>query len=562
MFHPLPTRTMKLRTAFASQLFTVALSACATGVAPAPTPVPMQATAVAARPVTPPTEAPANWQLLDETADGVPGMSAEKAMRELLRTRTPKRIVVVAVIDGGVDTAHVDLRANLWLNPKETAGNHADDDGNGHIDDVRGWDFIGGADGRDVHWDTYEVTRLYAACKRATDAGSAPPSAASTPVDRAQCGKITEEFDRKRGEAQGTMQQIKQIEQAFSRVVPALRAAIGGDSLTTASVRAFKPVDAQLEQAKRIYLQLADRGITQKVVEDAAKATETQVKYGLDPSFDPRPLVGDNYANPVERNYGNNDVTGPDAKHGTHVAGIIGAVRGNGVGIDGVATSVRIMAIRAVPDGDERDKDVANAIRYAVDNGAQVINMSFGKSWSPFKGAVDEAVRYADAKGVLMVHAAGNDGQDNDSLPNFPTPYYLAGGRAVNWIEVGASSWKLADSLVASFSNFGKKQVDVFAPGVDILSTVPGNGYEREAGTSMAAPMVTGLAALLMSYYPDLTASDVKRIILASAVHKADQVVMKPGSGAKVLFGSLSVSGGIANVYQAVKMAEAGVVRQ
>jgi subtilisin family serine protease len=235
----------------------------------------------------------------------------------------------------------------------------------------------------------------------------------------------------------------------------------------------------------------------------------------------------------------------------------VAAIRNNGVGIDGIAPAERVMAVRAVPDGDERDKDVANAIRYAVDHGANIISMSFGKPYSPQKAAVDEAVKYADAHGVLMVHAAGNDGEDLATNRNFPTRDYLDGGQARNWIEVGASSWKGADSLAAFFSNYGKEQVDVFAPGVDILSTVPG-GYKRESGTSMAAPVVSGLAALIMSYYPSFTAAQVKQIILQSATPHTTQQVMRPGSetGEEVPFGSLSATGGIVNAYAAMRMAE------
>jgi subtilisin family serine protease len=216
------------------------------------------------------------------------------------------------------------------------------------------------------------------------------------------------------------------------------------------------------------------------------------------------------------------------------------------------------MPIRTVPDGDERDKDVANAIRYAVDNGAQIISMSFGKAYSPYKATVDDAVKYADAKGVLMVHAAGNDGADLSKTNSFPTPAYISGGRPQNWIEVGASSWKGGDSLAAPFSNYGQQQVDVFAPGVDILSTIPGNQYERDSGTSMAAPVVSGLAALILDFYPNLTASDLKKIIMES-VTRIDQSVVRPGKedrNPSVPFGTLSITGGIVNAYNALKMAD------
>jgi subtilisin family serine protease len=337
-----------------------------------------------------------------------------------------------------------------------------------------------------------------------------------------------------------------------------LRQAVGGDSLTPARVSALpQSTTPDVQQARQLYLQLAAAGITPAAVQEAQEELEARVQFNLNTAFDPRPLVGDSAASTTDRRYGNADVTGPDAKHGTHVAGIIAAVRGNGVGIDGVAPAVRIMGVRAVPNGDERDKDVANAIRYAVDNGAQIINMSFGKSFSPNKALVDAAVKYAEAKGVLMVHAAGNDGADVSKVPNFPTDAYAAGGEARGWIEVGASSWHGLDSLAAPFTNYGRPQVDVFAPGVDILSTVPGGGYERQDGTSMAAPVVSGVAALLMSYYPSLTAADVKRIILESATRYPDQAVVKPGADeGTVPFGTLSATGGVVNAYEAVRRAE------
>jgi len=511
---------------------------------PAPTPTPT----APAHAAMPPAEPQRNWQLLDEYADGVPGISSERAMHDLLAGKQP-RTVIVAVIDGGIDTAHVDLRANLWLNPKEVPANGRDDDNNGFIDDMRGWNFIGGKDGRDVHYDTFEVTRLYAWC---TNAGPSPGPV--TPDEKSKCDAIQHEYEKTRNDTQEQVTQINQIDGILSQILPILRRAAGTDSLTRANVAAIQPKNNQEEQAKSIFLRMAAEGITPKDVAEAKTEYQARLEYGLNPQYNPRPMVGDNYSVTGEHNYGNSDVMGPDAKHGTHVAGIIGAVRDNNVGIDGIAPAVRIMMVRAVPDGDERDKDIANAIRYAVDNGARVINMSFGKPFSPQKPAVDSAVRYADAHGVLMVHAAGNDNENTDEKASFPTPNYLGGGRAQNWIEVGASSWKSGDALVAPFSNYGKNLVDVFAPGVDILSTVPG-GYERDSGTSMASPVVTGLAALLLNYFPNLTAADVKRIILASAVRHADQTVQKPGGGT-ARFGELSATGGIVNAYEAVKMAQ------
>src|SRR5690606_17852277 len=297
-------------------------------------------------------------------------------------------------------------------------------------------------------------------------------------------------------------------------------------------------------QARQVYLDLAANDITPELIAKELDRLEKLMEYGLNPSFDPRGVVGDNYADETERIYGNADVVGPDPHHGTHVAGIIGAVRDNGIGVDGIAPDVRLMVLRAVPDGDERDKDVANAIRYAAENGAHIINMSFGKGFSPAKSAVDEAVRFADSKGVLMIHAAGNDGKNLDEEANFPNRYYEAGDSALLWLEVGASAWHGPDRLAAHFSNYGKRHVHLFAPGVGIRSTVPGGDYEPASGTSMAAPVVSGIAALLMAYYPELDAYDVRRILLDSATRYEDLLVARPGDDAgRVPFTELSKTG-------------------
>ena len=286
-------------------------------------------------------------------------------------------------------------------------------------------------------------------------------------------------------------------------------------------------------------------------------------KYGYNPDFNPRNIVGDDYEDKSERYYGNNDVAGPDPSHGTHVAGIIGAERNNGIGVDGVADNVRIMAIRAVPNGDERDKDVANAIRYAVDNGADIINMSFGKSYSPYKEVVDKAVAHADKNKVLMVHGAGNSAQNVDTTANYPTDKYnsaVSDSAATHWLSVGATSWNPNQEFVANFSNYGNKTVDLFAPGVDIYSTMPDDEYKFQEGTSMASPVVAGTAALLMAYYPDLTTEQIRQIILDNTKKYPNQQVTVPHEGnpqnaQKAPFAKLSVSDGVVNVYKALQAA-------
>ncbi len=487
--------------------------------------------------------APDAWQLLDLESDGVPGVSSARTYDELLAGRAPSRSVIVAVIDGGIDTTHVDLRENLWINEDETPGNGVDDDGNGYVDDIYGWNFLGGTEGRSVGHETLEVTRLHSACL------AGEPS----PIEKS-CQDIGADYRSEIDEVVQTLEILDQIEQAYAFALPILRRVGAGENPTRESVEPISAVRPDISQAKSLFLQLADI-LPAEDVPDAREAYEGLRDYGLNLEFNPRQeIVGDDLSVGIERGYGNSDVHANDPRHGTHVSGIIGAVRGNALGIDGIAANVQLMALRAVPDGDERDKDVANAIRYAVDNGAHIINMSFGKGFSPRKSLVDDAVRYADERGVLLVHAAGNDGEDIDPGDNFPTQVFENGARATNWIEVGAANWQV-DSLAATFSNYGQTNVDVFSPGVDILSTVPGSEYEREDGTSMAAPVVSGVAALLMAYFPDLDAADVRRIILESSVTYADEMVARPGDGARISFGRLSVTGGVVNVYEAVRMA-------
>jgi len=532
-------------------------AACApatTGTTPAPTP----AARAAAAPEVVPTTVPDRWWLLHHETDGVRGLGVDRAYAEILANRNPERTVVVAVIDSGVDVRHEDLAGSVWRNPGEVPATGRDDDGNGYIDDVHGWNFIGGSDGRHVDADTYEVTRIYAAL-HAVFAGARPDTldaAAREEFERYR--RIRAEWETERATTTRELQQTRQIEQAVEQLTALLRTHLDQDSLSVENVSGIRTTRPDLQRARSIFLQLAADNVTPDVIRRQREHLERKLNYGLDPAFDPRPIVGDRHDDYTERFYGNADVLGPDASHGTHVAGIIAAERANGVGIDGIAPA-RIMVVRAVPNGDERDKDVANAIRYAVDNGANIINMSFGKPHSPGKRWVDEAVRYADERGVLLVHAAGNDGADLGARSSYPNRRYADGGEARHWITVGASAWWGADSLATSFSNHGRDHVDVFAPGLDIRSTVPGDGYESNSGTSMAAPMVSGVAALLMAYYPELSAGHVRDIILESARRFDGRRVLRPGGRSRVEFCDLARTCGIVDAYAAVRLAEARV---
>lgn len=529
------------------------IAACATPPTPTSRPVPADAPArgnantsgtAPAKP-TPATPAeldaaPPAWQRLDIERGGVYGTGVDRALAELLADRRPTRRVIVAVIDGGVDTLHPQIAPVLWRNEREIAGNGVDDDKNGFVDDVRGWSMIPALPGDTGRYDTMELTRLYAACR-----GLPAGRGITRPGDR-ECGELNNAYLSKVGEGTQLSMQITAVGGMVASTTLMLRKAAGFDTLTAANVRAFTPATRADTNAKTMWLRLAGAGIDSAAIAEAKEQLAAQ-RWQLDTLYDPRAVAHDPK--------GSADVKGPDANHGTHVAGIIGAVATAQSAVRGIAPMVSIMPIRAVPDGDERDEEVARAIRYAVDNGAQVINMSFGKGYSPGKPAVDSAVRYAGAKGVLMVHAAGNDGANNDEVPSFPSRRFAGGADAPMWLEIGASSWHVGAALPAEFSNYGVKTVDLFAPGVDINSTVPGGGVDENSGTSMAAPVVSGVAALLLSYFPSLTPQQVMGIITETARPLRDLEVTRPGGEEKVKFGTLSRTGGVIDAYAAVRRA-------
>lgn len=516
---------------------------------------------------------PTDWYLKDPETDSVQGVSSERTYSTLLKGK-PSRTVIVAVIDSGVDIEHEDLKDNLWINEDEVAGNGQDDDKNGYVDDVHGWNFIGGKEGN-VDADTYEVTREFARLKPKYENVEEKSVSKKNREEYAYWKQVKNKYERdskfNKEQYDQYLQQYQLYTNAFLTIhyCDSLLQRTLGEPVTKSSLSSVNSTNDTINFAKQtlsrilesvegdvevsVFLQELAGYIDQ--LKEGVEHYETAVEFGYNTEFDSRTVVGDDPSDLDEKYYGNNDVEGPDARHGTHVAGIIGANRKNDIGVKGIADNVKIMSVRAVPNGDERDKDVANAIRYAVDNGAHIINMSFGKSFSPHKELVDKAVKYAESKGVLLIHAAGNDGDDLDQEANFPNRTYTSGGQAGSWLEIGASSWGADENFVGSFSNYGKKSVDLFAPGVQIYSTTPNDTYENLQGTSMAAPATSGVAAILMSYFPELAAADVKDI-LRQSTRKFDGLrVMKPGSKEEVAFSQLSSSGGMVNAYEAVKLA-------
>ncbi|HEU4470033.1 MAG TPA: S8 family peptidase [Flavisolibacter sp.] len=504
-------------------------------------------------------EVPNGWHLKDRQATGLYGISLDKAYEFVKGKKS--QTVVVAVIDSGIDTTHEDLKPILWKNPKEVPGNGIDDDGNGYIDDVHGWNFLGGRDGRNVKEDSYEAARVYHMYKSKFENVKDPSSLSAQDQEQYKNWKRAESDITKGVDATELM--------FMRRLYPNLKK---GDSIIAADLKkqeysgkdlqSYTPTSPVAAETKNIILSICAANnnnfdITNKQLLDDIEGQLRKAEAADTPPRNYRgEIVKDNENDINDRFYGNNDIMANTPFHGTHVSGIIAAVRNNGKGIDGIADNVRIMTLRAVPDGDEHDKDIALAIRYAVDNGAKIINMSFGKGFSPQKQWVDDAVKYAESKGVLLIHAAGNDARNLDSSYNFPNPTFAGTAtKASNWLTIGASGDPKNGGLTAGFSNYGKNEVDVFAPGVNIYSTIPGGTtYGNASGTSMASPVTAGVAAFLLQYYPSLTPQQLKTVLEKSSVAPAAKVNV-PGTGTEADLSELSRTGGLINAFEAAKLA-------
>ena len=514
---------------------------------------------------------PKNWWELDEKMDNFHGVSIEKAYNTILKGKK-SHPVIVAVIDSGVDAKHEDLKDVMWVNKDEIPNNGIDDDKNGYVDDINGWNFLGGKKGNVEH-ETLEVTRLYAKYRKKFENANRSKLSKKDKKLYDKFVKWKKEVEENQSKAKKNLEEYNSYAPFLIEALNAFGKTMNGKPLTTENLNAVKveDLDQAAAQGFAVVQNIKGQGIDVEKVDDIIDMLKeeeahykSQAEYMYNPDFNPRIIVGDNYDDAYQKGYGNNDIIASDPLHGTHVAGIIAANRKNDIGMKGIADNVKIMAIRILADGDERDKDVANAIIYAVDNGASVINMSFGKGHPWNKKAVDKAVKYAQKHDVLLVHAAGNSSQNNDVTENYPNdtyhrkwPFRKRTRQFKNWIEVGASSWKKGEEVAAPFSNYGAEEVDVFAPGMKIYATTPGDSYQSLQGTSMAAPVVAGVAAMLRSYYPHLTAKQVKEIIMKSADPVSGKVI-RPGAKDgedKVVFTALSRSG-LINAYNAVRLAE------
>jgi len=511
-----------------------------------------------------PPDPPKNWHQLDLAKDGYFGISLNQAY-DFIKGKKSKT-VLVATIDSGCDTLQQDLQGIIWVNPKEVPGNGKDDDHDGYVDDVHGWDFLGGRGGKCDFTETTEEVREYARLKPKYDGITSAPAGDEKGYNYWLSVKAIHDttIAHSTVELDGLQRTLEFLMVTNGIIKKALHLGPNG----TFTINDLSKIQTSNDTVKNgldtlkvgivgwsdILNLEGDSTTNVKVIKDINEEVEKD-NNDINPDLGSRKdIVGDN-PNVWSSNYGNNLVEFADASHGTGVAGLIGAKRGNGYGIDGVADNVHIMIIKAVPNGDEYDKDIANAIRFAVNHGAKVINMSFGKKISPHKAWVDSAFEYAAAHDVLLVQAAGNDNQDMDTKPQFPNDTYLDGTTTDNVIDVGASGWKQDTTLAASFSNYGQKNVDIFAPGVKVTSIDMNAEFNTADGTSFSSPIVTGIATLILEYYPKLSAAQVKEAILESATPLKGTMVYKPGTHDLVDFTTLSKTGGIVNAYRALEIA-------
>ena len=474
------------------------------------------------------------WSHLDLVKDTIPGMSVDKAYKELIKGKKGKK-VIVGIVDSGVDINHEDLKAVIWTNPKEIAGNGIDDDKNGYIDDIHGWNFLGDA----VH-EQLEMTRIV------------------------KKGPGTPDYDKAKAELEEELKGIQPQKQQLDFILNAEKTVatfLKKSDFTLEEVKAIQSDETGVKQAKAMFTQILSKSTKAEFdaqIEEFKDYVYGQINYNLNIEFDGRKIVGDNPNDLNDTKYGNNNVVGPEpkeAKHGTHVAGIVAQVRGNNLGGDGVTNNAQILTVRAVPNGDEYDKDIALGIRYAVDNGAKVINGSFGKYYSQQKEWVIDAIKYAESKDVLVVIAAGNESFDLDVTNKYPNDTYDGSPEfAKNVLIIGALSPTYGSKMIADFSNYGKNNVDIYAPGDEIYATTPLNTYEYLQGTSMASPNVAGVATLIRSYYPSLTAVQVKQIIMESGTPLKNTVTIGEDKH-KANFTDASKSGRIVNAYNALVLA-------
>lgn len=436
---------------------------------------------------------------------------------------TQLKTIVVAVIDNGVDVYHEDLQGSIWTNEDEIADNQIDDDGNGYIDDIYGWNYLGNPSGQNVNQANLEITRLFRAYSEKFDSVKVDTLKGAEIDEFAKFKSIQNTFEQETAKIKEQFEQYSQLAALYKGAYDYMREKLDSSEVSVNNLISYQPESADEEQIIEFLLMAEKEGL-KDYLEDGGSYFDSALNYHYNLDFNPRTVVNEELLDSTGMMYGNNQVWAASPDHGTHVAGIIAANRNNDIGVSGVAANAKIMCLRAVPDGDERDEDIARAITYAADNGADVINMSFGKKYSPQTAMVENAIDYALSKDIVIIHAAGNESTNIDEEYHYPRGLKGNNKSKKGFITVGAHTRSDSVHLLANFSNYGEKSVDVMAPGEDIYSTISGNKYKKNSGTSMAAPVVAGLAAVYRGLFPEKSAQQIKKLILKSRVREKNLI--------------------------------------
>jgi len=493
-------------------------------------------------------EAINSWHFKDIVLDTIPGTSLEKTYDSILKNKKGKEIIV-AVIDMPIDIKHKNLKDNIWINKDEIPNNDIDDDDNGYIDDINGWNFIGNSNGKINRFVNYEVTRIL-------------KNSNIEAKDYAPLAYLKNRYEERYTKALEDTSYINMVSNSKTENENIILKYLGNKALNSKNIDSLKkahPNDTILQTAITVTNNFIKYGFTEDYISDYKIKAEERISKLLSLNYDERKIIGDDSEKIEDKDYGNNNVS-QDSKflsHGTPISGLIIAKSINEEDSIEIVDHIKIMPLCISSYGNEHDKDIALAIRYAVNNGAKVINMSIGKEFSLHKNWVFDAFKYAEQHDVLIVSGAGNSKYDLNIYNHYYPNDNINNEREVsdNFIKIGATTYHVNEKLFWKYSNYGNIDVDVFAPGYRIYSTVPTEKkYKLQSGgTSLSCAITSNIAALIRSYYPNLSASQVKHILMDSGVEYTFNVKI----GDTLLpFKTLSKSGKVVNAYNALIMAD------
>ncbi|MDC1161922.1 S8 family serine peptidase [Tenacibaculum sp.] len=496
-----------------------------------------------------------NWQLKDIFLDKTPGISMQRAYDSIMKFKKGET-VIVAVLDSEIDIKNKSLEKFIWRNSKEIPGNNIDDDDNGYIDDVNGWNFLGNKNGTNTNFTSYSYTRVVKKYDSIFKGKNIEEIEKKDSLSFLSYTKAKKTYEDQLAYANEDINYINMVSKGKTEAEEKIAEYLKQEEYSIESLDSLKvkyPLDTGLHKMINRKSNFIRYGYSHNYIKVyKLKALERLDKL-LNIEFNERRVVGDNPEDISDKDYGNNLVNGNVNlfTHGTEVSSAIIGLKSN---------NIKIMPVVISPFGDENDKDIALAIRYAVDNGARVINMSFGKSFSIHREWVSQAFKYAEKNNVILITAAGNSSENLNLVGTKYPNDMLEDGTELsdNFLSVGAVSNSLNEGLLSYFSDYGDNYVDVFAPGDDIFTGLPNNKYNFNGGTSLSSAITSGVAALIYSYYPTLNASQVKHVIMDSGL-EYNLKVKTPTENDKnnmTLFNQLSKSGKVVNVYNALIMAD------